>query len=757
MNTGTYTGEITFSSNDPDETSYSIPLTARLSNLTIVDNDDPAFSLVSRQRVQLRGPRHDLLRRHLHAGRSAGDGNNVVQWLFTDLAPGADYRLWGTWVGGASRATDAPFRAVAAGAADKTSIFNGREVLATDVNQQVDPSVLEGGTRWEVLGIVTLNAGENTLAVQLSDAATAGYVVADAIRLEQLERPEVELAVNGIGIQSGASVDYGQLLQLQPAIREFTVTNLGLQDLVVTSIGLASDVEFTLSTEVTLANPPAGPFPITDPFTLIHGQEATFTIELDTSTGNFGSATYDGTLLIETNDADEGNFEVDLVGTVSSFRVQDSSAESETFRLVSLNGAQNGFSQPVYDTRYYNGDYRYHAEGVGNNLVQWIFPNLAENKNYEVGVTWVGGTGRAPDAQYKVLVASGSEPADIAAATSAYDDGVDPNHPAPVDQRFDPVGPIGWHMFPLVSLDPGQNTIIIELSDDASGFVLVDAALLNVPIQLNAVEEFDSQPERLSTDAVAPVLDEAVSQYQAEGISPAEAASLADTNVLVTDLSSSVLGAASPVSNTVWLDTNAAGNGWFVDATPALNEEFAAGVAQVRYDAPAGSPAAGRVDLLTVLAHELGHLIGQGHDDHGVMGAALAVGTRLLPADMDAEPVSAGSSFDSAGLSAFAGQVGRTDWLLPLTQEQGTESEVAETTEAGLADALFASLDTARSHCSTPPTTKTNRPTRTSQERRPKTAWTSGRHSTAWIRRVDQSGPIRQSMNNRNREVGVAV
>ena len=144
----------------------------------------------------------------------------------------------------------------------------------------------------------------------------------------------------------------------------------------------------------------------------------------------------------------------------------------------------------------------------------------------------------------------------------------------------------------------------------------------------------DAQP--LSPSDIQSVYSAALSRLESAGVSSDAIASLRGLQLLVADLSGNQLGEALP--GAIVLDVNAAGVGWYVDPTPFTDQEFAG------QDLNAVDPSAtGRVDLLTVLFHELSHELGAEHTSAGdhpdLMNETLIPGQRRLPSTEDLDQI----------------------------------------------------------------------------------------------------------------------
>jgi hypothetical protein len=127
----------------------------------------------------------------------------------------------------------------------------------------------------------------------------------------------------------------------------------------------------------------------------------------------------------------------------------------------------------------------------------------------------------------------------------------------------------------------------------------------------------------LTDRELRPIIEAAIDRWVAAGLNATAPSKLRGAAVVSGDLDGADLGMAYPNLNLIWIDDNAAGHGWFVDPTPWGDAEFAT---------PGNQGEQHRMDLLTVLTHELGHLLGYNHAEDGVMHESLLAGTREMPA-----------------------------------------------------------------------------------------------------------------------------
>lgn|GEM_PF-1546903 len=166
---------------------------------------------------------------------------------------------------------------------------------------------------------------------------------------------------------------------------------------------------------------------------------------------------------------------------------------------------------------------------------------------------------------------------------------------------------------------------------------------------------YDNVTPLTMTDVNA-VLAQAKAYWRAMGASPAI------LDALTVRLDSLALGFAGDTDGTtITLDTLGAGWGWYVggDGDPVFEPTASASV----FHAISGSAADGKLDLLTVLTHEIGHIVGLSDTfDDSSMGSDLAPGVRRLPSaeDVAALAAAAGIRFQFGDATNTAGSTAAT-------------------------------------------------------------------------------------------------
>jgi VCBS repeat-containing protein len=194
-----------------------------------------------------------------------------------------------------------------------------------------------------------------------------------------------------------------------------------------------------------------------------------------------------------------------------------------------------------------------------------------------------------------------------------------------------------------------HNTWFITNNVSGGGGGFVNTASVPTPTlpspQLALHGQGPGSSQTLSMDELTPILAIAIQHWADAGASAAQIAQLeqATSHITITDMATPGVLAETDW-NGITIDSNAAGWGWFIDPTPKDNSEFTATGSPNELLA-SGGDAAGHMDLLTVVEHELGHIIGLGDSNAaGVMNVDLDVGERRLP---DTTDVAAANASDA--------------------------------------------------------------------------------------------------------------
>ena len=204
-----------------------------------------------------------------------------------------------------------------------------------------------------------------------------------------------------------------------------------------------------------------------------------------------------------------------------------------------------------------------------------------------------------------------------------------------------PVGSTRWQAVVQEALNLGdqagsQGAQYLTLAPQAATVASVAPTVYGavVATQNIARPQTYQEPAPITKVTIAPIVQEAIMRWEAAGTDQAALDTMRNTTFVLSDLPALYLGMTR--GTTVWLDLDAAGRGWFADLTPTDNEEFVTSASGSMMQA-VDPQAVDRIDLLTVVSHELGHIAGlEDSELSDLMGPLLEPGLRFVASAHDA-------------------------------------------------------------------------------------------------------------------------
>ncbi|WP_417382519.1 choice-of-anchor D domain-containing protein [Gimesia sp.] len=457
---GDRSGIFSFDTDDVDEATFNILLDGQVSNVVIIDDGDVGeftatgtfTNYSTADNGGSRGYEGDVTAAIPNAPGSTTPpaGTDTATWTFTGLAEG-NYRVSTTWSQYYNRVTDAPF-----------SLDGGAGTADIVVDQSVAPSsFIENGTSWFDLSTSFAVDATGELVVTLTNEASnfirdhftlANGVIADAIRIEYLPEPDLEVTYDlGSGPivvdDDTGVVDFGSTIPGIPVIIEFTVTNLSADPVNVTGL-----IEFPPGFSI-IPTPTTQFGTNTTPVSIAGGGSETFQIQFD---GGTNGTTF-GQVSFTTGDVDENPYNFTVRGEAGPATIGINDTD---FTQV---GTWNGYTPGnAGDPLFLTGNTQY-VGGDGSSTATWDFD--VEPGRYQVVAHWnvspdfsMNGAGAATNAPYTIF--GGSVPVTVlkshqTSANDFLDDGLN------WEYIGDPVVITG-------------NSLSVQLSNLADGVVYAD-------------------------------------------------------------------------------------------------------------------------------------------------------------------------------------------------------------------------------------------------------------------------------------------
>jgi uncharacterized repeat protein (TIGR03803 family) len=384
-----------------------------------------------------------------------GTGANTATWETSGLAAGI-YNVEISWTAFFNRATNATYK-----------VYDGATPLGSvQVDQQLTPTggLTISSIPFESLGRFTIDSG--TVSVVLSDNAN-GYVIANAMIAQPATIPAV-IANSQFGYSQTASgwtpfVDPSAYL----GIDQYAAPGSGANTATWQASGLAAgvyDVEMDWTACVNRAT--NATYKVFDGATLLG------TVQVNQQLAPSGGATSNGTAFESLGrfTIDNGSVSVVLSDSANGYVVADAMLVRMATSPAVIDNSQYGYSETgagwtsFSDPNAYYGNERYAAPGSGANTATWGATALAPGA-YNLEVDWTAYSNRATNAVYQIF-----DGATLLAAVQ-------------VNQQLAPtsgavVNNVAFQNLGRFTINSGIVSVV--LSDNANGFVIADAMLIQV-------------------------------------------------------------------------------------------------------------------------------------------------------------------------------------------------------------------------------------------------------------------------------------
>jgi hypothetical protein len=271
-----------------------------------------------------------------------------------------------------------------------------------------------------------------------------------------------------------------------------------------------------------------------------------------------------------------------------------------------MDNGDAGFSAPGYTTNTGEGfqsDIAYAAAGSGSSIAAWTFNGLLPGV-YRVSAAWSTHSNRATNSPFTVYDGVTNR------GTVRLNQELAPNDRVDAGTNWEDLGS---------SFTITGTTLVVKLTNAANEYVIADGIRIErlSPLLAAGGAIAGSSAGALTNVQLQPIVAAAISRLEHEGFDPQVLSRVVFT---IEDLPGATLGVAG--SQAISIDANAAGHGWFIDATPLDDREFTEGTLPLT-----------TMDLLSVVMHELGHtagLVDLYDPDHAdeLMAGFLQAGTR---------------------------------------------------------------------------------------------------------------------------------